>query len=149
MCFFPSYDYERKVHTHWSKTGVLERITRKKKVSHHLSFFPLSFPHNSVATFFPRVFPHNSVSTFFPHIFSHNSLSTFFPHVFSHNSVPNLFCSGRERNRDVNDDRDMETIADEFGVSTYVITNQIENRSRIMDACATRSSERVIESIGE
>ena len=38
MCFFPSYDYERKVHTHWSKTGVLERITRKKKVSHHLSF---------------------------------------------------------------------------------------------------------------
>ena len=48
-----------------------------------------------------------------------------------------------------NDDRDMETIADEFGVSTYVITNQIENRSRIMDACATRSSERVIESIGE
>ena len=33
VCFFPSYDYEKRVHTHWSKTGVLERIARKKQVS--------------------------------------------------------------------------------------------------------------------
>lgn len=33
VCFFPSYDYEKRVHAHWSKTGVLERIARKKQVS--------------------------------------------------------------------------------------------------------------------
>ncbi len=32
VCFFPSYDYEKKVHTHWERTGVLEKIGRKKKV---------------------------------------------------------------------------------------------------------------------
>ena len=32
VCFFPSYDYERKVHGHWEKSGVLEKIGRKKKV---------------------------------------------------------------------------------------------------------------------
>ena len=33
VCFFPSYDYEKRVHAHWSKTGILERIARKKQVS--------------------------------------------------------------------------------------------------------------------
>ena len=33
VCFFPSYEYERKVHAHWDKTGILNRIGQKKKVS--------------------------------------------------------------------------------------------------------------------
>ena len=32
VCFFPSYDYEKKVHTHWSQTGLLDRISKKKQV---------------------------------------------------------------------------------------------------------------------
>ena len=33
VCFFPSYEYERKVYTHWEKTGFLSRLSAKKKVS--------------------------------------------------------------------------------------------------------------------
>ena len=32
VCFFPSYDYERRVHSHWSSSGLLEKISRKKTV---------------------------------------------------------------------------------------------------------------------
>ena len=34
MVFFPSYDYERRVHSHWEESGVLEKIGKKKRVSH-------------------------------------------------------------------------------------------------------------------
>jgi chromosome transmission fidelity protein 1 len=34
VCFFPSYEYEKKVYTHWEKVGLLSKITRKKKVGH-------------------------------------------------------------------------------------------------------------------
>ncbi|XP_064011711.1 ATP-dependent DNA helicase DDX11 isoform X2 [Pogoniulus pusillus] len=32
VCFFPSYDYEKQVHAHWEKTGLLARLAAKKKV---------------------------------------------------------------------------------------------------------------------
>lgn len=32
VCFFPSYDYEAKVFDFWSKSGVIRRISSKKKV---------------------------------------------------------------------------------------------------------------------
>jgi len=32
VCFFPSYEYESKVHLHWEKTGVLDKIRQRKKV---------------------------------------------------------------------------------------------------------------------
>ncbi|KAH3840006.1 hypothetical protein DPMN_113447, partial [Dreissena polymorpha] len=32
ICFFPSYDYEKFVYTHWETTGVLARLATKKKV---------------------------------------------------------------------------------------------------------------------
>ena len=32
ICFFPSYDYEKLVYTHWDKTGVIGRLGVKKKV---------------------------------------------------------------------------------------------------------------------
>ncbi|XP_052794616.1 ATP-dependent DNA helicase DDX11-like [Mya arenaria] len=32
ICFFPSYDYEQFVYTHWENTGVLAKIGIKKKV---------------------------------------------------------------------------------------------------------------------
>ncbi|CAH0386974.1 unnamed protein product [Bemisia tabaci] len=32
VCFFPSYDYENLVFTHFEKTGVIEKISLKKKV---------------------------------------------------------------------------------------------------------------------
>ncbi len=32
ICFFPSYEYEKKVHSHWDRTGLLDRIAQKKKV---------------------------------------------------------------------------------------------------------------------
>lgn len=38
VCFFPSYDYEAKVFDFWSKSGVIRRISSKKKVR---SFFCL------------------------------------------------------------------------------------------------------------
>ena len=25
VCFFPSYEYERRVHIHWTKTGAMEK----------------------------------------------------------------------------------------------------------------------------
>lgn len=32
ICFFPSYEYEKKVHAYWSSTGTLEKIGKKKQV---------------------------------------------------------------------------------------------------------------------
>ncbi|XP_064405283.1 ATP-dependent DNA helicase DDX11-like isoform X2 [Halichondria panicea] len=32
VVFFPSYDYEKRVHTHWEEFGVLNRIGKKKKI---------------------------------------------------------------------------------------------------------------------
>lgn len=32
MCFFPSYEYEKQVYGHWEKTGLLSRLSAKKKV---------------------------------------------------------------------------------------------------------------------
>ncbi|ESO99999.1 hypothetical protein LOTGIDRAFT_112727 [Lottia gigantea] len=32
VCFFPSYDYESLVFNHWQKTGLIDRISKKKKV---------------------------------------------------------------------------------------------------------------------
>lgn len=33
MCFFPSYEYEKQVYTHWEKTGLVSRLEAKKKVT--------------------------------------------------------------------------------------------------------------------
>ena len=38
VCFFPSYEYERKVHAHWERTGTLSRITQKKRVRKEICF---------------------------------------------------------------------------------------------------------------
>ncbi|XP_071624934.1 ATP-dependent DNA helicase DDX11 isoform X2 [Heliangelus exortis] len=32
VCFFPSYEYEKQVYTHWEKTGLLTRLATKKKI---------------------------------------------------------------------------------------------------------------------
>ncbi|XP_067856041.1 ATP-dependent DNA helicase DDX11 [Heptranchias perlo] len=32
VCFFPSYEYEKHVYTHWEKTGVLAQLEAKKKI---------------------------------------------------------------------------------------------------------------------
>ncbi|XP_072551300.1 ATP-dependent DNA helicase DDX11 [Salminus brasiliensis] len=32
VCFFPSYEYERRILAHWESTGVLQRLAAKKKV---------------------------------------------------------------------------------------------------------------------
>ncbi|KAK7807926.1 hypothetical protein U0070_000889, partial [Myodes glareolus] len=32
VCFFPSYEYLRQVHAHWEKTGLLARLSVKKKL---------------------------------------------------------------------------------------------------------------------
>ena len=32
VIFFPSYDYERQVHAHWQTTGVIDRISTRKKI---------------------------------------------------------------------------------------------------------------------
>ncbi|KAL1764748.1 putative ATP-dependent DNA helicase DDX11 isoform X1 [Sigmodon hispidus] len=32
VCFFPSYEYLRRVHDHWDKTGLLARLSIKKKL---------------------------------------------------------------------------------------------------------------------
>lgn len=32
VCFFPSYDYLRRILAHWEATGVLTRLAAKKKV---------------------------------------------------------------------------------------------------------------------
>ena len=37
VCFFPSYEYEKKVHAHWSDTGTLEKIGKKKQVQRRAS----------------------------------------------------------------------------------------------------------------
>ena len=37
VCFFPSYEYENKVHLHWEKTGVLDKIRQRKKVRDRVS----------------------------------------------------------------------------------------------------------------
>lgn len=33
ICFFPSYEYQRQVHAHWDKSGLLARLAIRKKVS--------------------------------------------------------------------------------------------------------------------
>ena len=33
VCFLPSYDYEQKVYDHFNKSGVLQKLALKKKVS--------------------------------------------------------------------------------------------------------------------
>lgn len=33
ICFFPSYEYQRQVHAHWDKSGLLARLAVRKKVS--------------------------------------------------------------------------------------------------------------------
>lgn len=33
VCFFPSYEYERKILAHWESKGVLQRLAVKKKVN--------------------------------------------------------------------------------------------------------------------
>ena len=32
VCFFPSYEYEKRIYTHWTTTGCLDKINSKKKV---------------------------------------------------------------------------------------------------------------------
>ncbi|XP_050774177.1 ATP-dependent DNA helicase DDX11 isoform X1 [Gopherus flavomarginatus] len=32
VCFFPSYEYEKQVYTHWEGTGLLTRLVTKKKI---------------------------------------------------------------------------------------------------------------------
>ncbi|KAM7116593.1 ATP-dependent DNA helicase DDX11 [Molossus nigricans] len=32
ICFFPSYEYQRQVHAHWDKSGVLARLAVRKKI---------------------------------------------------------------------------------------------------------------------
>uniref|UniRef100_A0A8C8VLE7 DEAD/H-box helicase 11 n=1 Tax=Pelusios castaneus TaxID=367368 RepID=A0A8C8VLE7_9SAUR len=32
VCFFPSYEYEKQVYTHWERTGLLTRLATKKKL---------------------------------------------------------------------------------------------------------------------
>uniref|UniRef100_A0A8B9H4E6 DEAD/H (Asp-Glu-Ala-Asp/His) box helicase 11 n=1 Tax=Astyanax mexicanus TaxID=7994 RepID=A0A8B9H4E6_ASTMX len=32
VCFFPSYEYEKRILGHWEKTGILQRLAAKKKV---------------------------------------------------------------------------------------------------------------------
>ncbi|NXT05528.1 DDX11 helicase, partial [Prunella fulvescens] len=32
VCFFPSYEYEKQVYSHWEKTGLLARLAAKKKI---------------------------------------------------------------------------------------------------------------------
>ena len=33
VCFFPSYEYERIVYSHWEEAGFLQKIGAKKKAS--------------------------------------------------------------------------------------------------------------------
>ncbi|XP_012634894.2 ATP-dependent DNA helicase DDX11 [Microcebus murinus] len=32
VCFFPSYEYQRRVHAHWEKSGLLGRLATRKKI---------------------------------------------------------------------------------------------------------------------
>ena len=32
VCFFPSYDYEKRVYSQWTETNLLDKIGKKKKV---------------------------------------------------------------------------------------------------------------------
>lgn len=32
VCFFPSYEYQRQVHAHWDKSGLLARLAIRKKI---------------------------------------------------------------------------------------------------------------------
>lgn len=41
ICFFPSYEYQRQVHAHWDKSGLLARLAVRKKVSYPQQDFPL------------------------------------------------------------------------------------------------------------
>lgn len=40
VCFFPSYEYQRQVHAHWDKSGLLARLALRKKVSDPLAGTP-------------------------------------------------------------------------------------------------------------
>lgn len=33
VCFFPSYEYQQQVCAHWEKSGLLARLTIRKRVS--------------------------------------------------------------------------------------------------------------------
>ena len=33
VCFLPSYEYEKRLYTHWTTTGCLDKINSKKKVT--------------------------------------------------------------------------------------------------------------------
>ncbi len=33
VVFFPSYDYEKKVHAHWEASGILSKLEKRKKVN--------------------------------------------------------------------------------------------------------------------
>ena len=41
VCFFPSYDYEKRVYTRWTETKLLNKIGKKKKVSRLPLYFVL------------------------------------------------------------------------------------------------------------
>ena len=32
VCFFPSYEYEKCLYSHWEKTGFLNKISNRKQV---------------------------------------------------------------------------------------------------------------------
>ena len=32
VCFFPSYDYEKKLHAYWESTGLIKRIEMRKRI---------------------------------------------------------------------------------------------------------------------
>lgn len=38
VCFFPSYEYSRRIISHWEASGALTRLANKKKV-HQLHYF--------------------------------------------------------------------------------------------------------------
>lgn len=40
VCFFPSYEYQRQVHAHWDRSGLLARLAVRKKVGDPQLDFP-------------------------------------------------------------------------------------------------------------
>ena len=43
VVFFPSYDYEKFVYSHWEKTGFIEKIASKKKVGEKFCIYQQHF----------------------------------------------------------------------------------------------------------
>lgn len=41
VCFFPSYEYLRRIFSHWEASGALTRLASKKKVHQLCGFFDL------------------------------------------------------------------------------------------------------------